>query len=307
MEEEPLAFSRLYWVVHGDARRKVAKVRIWYGLADWPFGDQWAMVELDNESPKVRVMIEAAIDEAMKRVPSPKATRFGSQAHQPAITFDNLFVHVTGLQSHGAVGVQGTTYTDLANANTPTSFIQIAEGDLSPDLQEIRSILAPLARRRAIAHAAAILKASESDAERHMPRLYYLSYRWSDGISSADDLRRYLRSRGVAVWSDLRRVAVGDDLDEEMERGIRESNGVAIVLTPDFPGTGNALKELKWAMERKQGDPTFRIAVLRVGVSHTRSKELLGNLVSAETDAQRGDAHESMRKGLIGLPQQRDE
>jgi uncharacterized damage-inducible protein DinB len=58
------------------------------------------------------------------------------------------------------------------------------------------------------------------------------------------DFAAALRSRGSQVWLDEWRLRPGEPIQEEMEKGLRESDIVTFVVTPQNVHRGNFLFEL---------------------------------------------------------------
>jgi hypothetical protein len=65
------------------------------------------------------------------------------------------------------------------------------------------------------------------------PRLF-LSYGVHDASELAERLRRDLMARGYQVWQDLNRIRAGRPWDEEVQTGLRNSQLLLALLSPQW-------------------------------------------------------------------------
>lgn len=90
--------------------------------------------------------------------------------------------------------------------------------------------------------------------------LIFISYSSNDREKVKRLAEALRQERDVQVWIDTERILPGDDIVEEMKKGIREADKFLICLSPSFnsrPPTSWVKKELKMAIleenERGQG------------------------------------------------------
>lgn len=88
------------------------------------------------------------------------------------------------------------------------------------------------------------------------PRVF-LSYYRADK-ERAVNLERALCQRGLHVWRDERSISAGESWSEAIERGIRESRGVAVLLTP--ASLDSAWVTYEYAFATGAGIPVVAVA-----------------------------------------------
>ena len=65
-------------------------------------------------------------------------------------------------------------------------------------------------------------------------------------------LSRDLQEAGLQVWIDSEQIFLGDDWDKTIKKGIRNSEGTIIVLTPESARSVWIKKELEESLKRKK-------------------------------------------------------
>ncbi len=108
----------------------------------------------------------------------------------------------------------------------------------------------------------------------------FLAHRRADA-AVAEALAAALRERGVAVWLDDWEIVYGDDFVAAMERGLAESDGGLLLLTPTGVGTTWMYREYATLLARAVELGRFLIPVVSGAAS---VPELIRTLHPAPAD-----------------------
>ncbi len=80
---------------------------------------------------------------------------------------------------------------------------------------------------------------------------YFISYAREDTVF-ATRLAQDLREAGARVWIDQLDIPMGERWDMAIEKALKSSSGLILVLSPDSVGSHNVLDEVSFALEENK-------------------------------------------------------
>lgn len=124
-----------------------------------------------------------------------------------------------------------------------------------------------------------------------MPWDVFLSYAAEQRFQIANPLAAALRARGVHVWQDRDELSIGDELHDELNKGISQSRFGIAIISPEYLQKHYTMKELKALLLKEEKDGKVLLPIL-AGLSHealAKDQPLLATKITAQWEGSAED------------------